>query len=140
MLKMRLTRIGKKHQPAYRIVVTPKENPALGEYLDLIGTYNPIKEELQINNELALNWLNKGVKPSDRVARLLQKSGVAHKSIVIKNFVGKPKSEPAPAKTENSEKLPETAETSEQVESIVQDESVEDVAERETEKETPAES
>jgi small subunit ribosomal protein S16 len=94
MLKMRLTRIGKKHSPAYRIVVTPKENPALGQYLDLVGTYNPIKEELSVNKELALEWLNKGVLPSDRVARLLKKSGVEHKSIVIKNFVGKPKSEP----------------------------------------------
>lgn len=135
MLKMRLTRIGKKHQPAYRIVVTPKENPALGQYLDLVGTYNPIKEELSINKELALSWLNKGVLPSDRVARLLKQSGVEHKSIVIKNFVGKPKSEPKAAKPTAPAATDETPTEEAPVDEAV----TEEVAAPETVEETPAE-
>ncbi len=94
MLKIRLTRMGKKHQPHYRIVVTPKENPAQGQYLDLLGTYNPLKEDVSINTERALEWLNKGAQPSDRVARLLTTAGVSHRSIVVKTYQPKPKEEP----------------------------------------------
>ena len=86
MVKIRLTRMGKKHQPSYRIIVTPKSNPRQGNYLDLIGTYNPLKNEVAINSERALEWLNKGAQPSDRVARLFDKAGIKHKSIVVKFY------------------------------------------------------
>lgn len=94
MLKIRLTRMGKKHQPSYRIVVTPKENPARGQYTDLLGTYNPIAEQLDVNKEKAMEWLNKGAQPSERVARLLTKSGMTHRSLVVKVYQPKPKEEP----------------------------------------------
>lgn len=86
MLKIRLTRMGKKHQPTYRIVVTPKENPVKGQYLDLLGTYQPLRGEVNLNTERALEWLNKGAKPSQRIARLLTGAGVKHKSIKIEVY------------------------------------------------------
>ncbi len=95
MLKIRLTRIGKKHQPSYRIVVIPKERPVAGQYLDLVGTYNPLREELSVNNERVTEWLNKGAKPSERVARLLTKVGLKHNSIVVKRYSPKVKIEAA---------------------------------------------
>lgn len=116
MLKIRLTRMGKKHQPSYRIVVTPKENPAQGQYLDLVGTYNPIKGDVSINNDKAMDWLNKGAQPSERVARLLDKAGLKHKSIVVKMYQPKPKEEvaeeavpEAPVTEETTDATPEEA-------------------------------
>ncbi len=99
MLKIRLTRMGKKHQPSYRIVVMPKERPVAGQYLELVGTYNPLKEELSVNNDRVMEWLNKGAKPSDRVARLLSKVGLKHTSIVIKHYAPKPKAKESAAVT-----------------------------------------
>lgn len=93
MLKIRLTRMGKKHQPTYRIVVTPKENPVAGQYIDLLGTYDPIKADVKIDNAKALEWLNKGAQPSERVARLLTNAGVQHKSVVVKVYQPKAKEE-----------------------------------------------
>jgi small subunit ribosomal protein S16 len=95
MLKIRLTRMGKKHQPTYRIVVTPKENPVAGTYIDLLGTYNPIKGDVQIDTEKAIAWLNKGAQPSERLARILSKAGVQHKSVVVKVYTPKAKEEEA---------------------------------------------
>lgn len=128
MLKIRLTRIGKKHQPSYRIVVTPKENPALGQYLDLVGTYNPLKGDVKIDNEKAIEWLNKGAKPSDRVARLMEKVGLKHNSIVVKHYTPKPKEE---AKTEAKAEAPaedsvETEESPSITEAPAEDTLVED--------------
>jgi len=108
MLKIRLTRVGKKHQPSYRMVVTPKENPVQGQYLDLVGTYNPIKAEVKINQEKVLEWLNKGAQPSDRISRLLTQAGITHKLITVKVY------EPRPAKKAQEEKAapsPATATT-----------------------------
>lgn len=85
--------MGKKHQPSYRIVVIPKDSPVAGEYIDLIGTYNPIKAQVEINKEKALEWLNKGAQPSERIARLLAQAGVEHKSVVVKQYTPKPKEE-----------------------------------------------
>lgn len=91
MIKIRLTRIGKKHQPSYRLVVTPKENPAKGQYLELLGTYNPLQNHIAFDSDKVMAWLNKGAQPSNRVARLLDKAGLKHKSIIVKQFVPKPK-------------------------------------------------
>lgn len=74
-VKMRLHRVGAKHQPSYRIVITPALTPRDGSYLDQVGFYNPVSEPatITIDNEKAIAWLRKGVQPTDRVARLLAK-------------------------------------------------------------------
>lgn len=70
---MRLHRVGAKHQPSYRIIISPALAPRDGSYLDQVGFYNPRTEPatLEINNEKAVAWLRKGVQPTDRVAKLL---------------------------------------------------------------------
>ncbi len=107
MLKIRLTRMGKKHQPTYRVVVTHKDTPAQGGYLENLGLYNPIKGVFDVNSEKAMEWLNKGAQPSERVARLLDKAGLKHKSIVVKTYTPKPKEE---AVVEEAPVAPEAAE------------------------------
>lgn len=80
-VKIRLTRMGAKKKPTYRIVASDSRRPRDGKYLELIGTYNPTREpaEIKINEEVALKWLNNGAIPSDTVRNLLSKAGVMKK-------------------------------------------------------------
>ena len=77
-VKIRLTRMGSKKRPAYRIVASDSRRSRDGKYLELIGTYNPTTEpaEVKINEELALKWLNTGAIPSDTVRNLFSKAGI----------------------------------------------------------------
>lgn len=141
MLKIRLTRMGKKHQPTYRIVVTPKEHPVSGTYVDLIGTYDPIRAQVNIDTEKAIAWLNKGAQPSERIARLLDKAGVKHKSITVKHYTPKAKeevaTEAAPAAEETVTEEETSAETTE--EAAVETPEPTDAPAEEKSEETPAE-
>lgn len=78
MLKIRLTRLGDKKSPFYRIVVADSRKARDGEYLDLIGTFNPLTnpEEVKIDAEKATKWLSNGAQPTDTVKALLKKSGI----------------------------------------------------------------
>ena len=78
-VKLRLTRMGAKKRPAYRIVASDSRVKRDGEYLELVGTYNPIANETKINEEVALKWLRNGAQPSDTVRSLLSKAGVMKK-------------------------------------------------------------
>ena len=78
-VKLRLTRMGAKKRPTYRIVATDSRSPRDGEYLELIGTYSPLVEEVRINEEIALKWLNNGAIPTDTVRNLFSKEGIMKK-------------------------------------------------------------
>lgn len=80
-VKLRLTRMGAKKRPTYRIVATDSRRPRDGQYLELIGTYAPIDSENQvkINEEVALKWLNTGAIPTDTVRNLFSKAGIMKK-------------------------------------------------------------
>ena len=80
-VKIRLTRMGAKKRPSYRIVATDSRRPRDGQYLELIGTYNPITvpAEVKINEEKAMKWLNNGAIPSDTVKNLFSKAGIMKK-------------------------------------------------------------
>lgn len=81
MLRIRLRRVGAKKQPSYRIVVTEREAPRDGAFLEIIGFYNPRTEPetVDINEERALHWLSQGAQPSDAVKRMLTKTGIMDK-------------------------------------------------------------
>lgn len=81
MLKMRLTRIGKKKKPFYRVVIAPSNAPREGQFVEIIGHYNPIPDpaEIKFNEERAIYWLKTGVQPTERVKKLLQVQGVWQK-------------------------------------------------------------
>ena len=78
-VKLRLTRMGAKKRPSYRIVASDSRQKRYGEYLELVGTYNPIADETKINEEVALKWLRTGAQPSDTVKNLLSKAGIMKK-------------------------------------------------------------
>ena len=86
-VKLRLTRMGKKKQPMYRVVATDSHTKRDGEYIELIGTYNPLTKPatVKIDEEVALKWLNNGAIPSDTVKNLLRDAGVMKKFADSKN-------------------------------------------------------
>lgn len=77
MLKIRLTRRGKKRQPIYRIVVMESGVKRDGRYVESIGVYNPLvnPEGVTMKEERALYWLSVGAQPTDAVRRLLKNQG-----------------------------------------------------------------
>ena len=79
-VKLRLTRMGAKKRPTYRIVATDSRRPRNGQYLELVGTYSPVGDsQVKINEEVALKWLNNGAIPTDTVRNLLSKEGIMKK-------------------------------------------------------------
>ena len=80
-VKLRLTRMGGKKKPFYRIVASDSRRPRDGKYLELIGTYDPSKDpaDIKIDEEKALKWLNTGAIPSDTVRNFLSKQGIMKK-------------------------------------------------------------
>ena len=81
MVKMRLKRMGAKKVPFYRIVVADSRSRRDGRDIDLIGTYDPTKKPaiITINEEKALEWLNKGAVPTDTVRSILSQNGTMQK-------------------------------------------------------------
>lgn len=78
-VKIRLTRMGAKQRPSYRIVASDSRVKRDGKYLELIGTYDPITKQTRIDEEIAMKWLERGAQPSDTVKNLLSKAGVIKK-------------------------------------------------------------
>lgn len=78
MLRIRLSRVGKKGKPAYRIVVAEAKSPRDGSYLEWIGTYDPMQNPpaITLKHDRALHWLRVGAQASDPVHRILEKNGV----------------------------------------------------------------
>ncbi len=81
-VKMRLTRIGDKKSPFYRIVVIDSRKAQSGEYIDKIGYVDPLKTpaEIKIDVEKAKSWLAKGVQPTETVKSYLVAAGALEKS------------------------------------------------------------
>jgi len=74
-VKIRLTRMGFKKKPFYRIVVADSRSPRDGKFIDNIGTYDPKSEpsKIEVDKEKALEWIKKGAKPSNTVQKLFEK-------------------------------------------------------------------
>ncbi len=77
-VKMRLTRLGKKKSPFYRVVIADARAPRDGRFVEEIGYYNPLTEpaEIKIDADKAKQWLQNGAQPTDTVKALLKKSGI----------------------------------------------------------------
>ncbi len=77
-VKLRLTRVGKKKQPTYRLVAADSRSPRDGRFIEIIGTYAPRLEPsgIKIDADRALHWLNHGAQPSARVEKLLKIEGI----------------------------------------------------------------
>jgi small subunit ribosomal protein S16 len=92
MVKIRLMRAGKRKQPSYRVVVADSRSPRDGRFIENIGKYNPRvhPSTIDIDEERALHWLQRGAQPSDPVRVLLRKTGIWSR------FTGEAPPEPAP--------------------------------------------
>jgi small subunit ribosomal protein S16 len=79
LLKIRLRRTGAKKQPSYRVVVAQSTAPRDGTFIEILGYYNPLTDPstFKVNEERTREWLKNGAQPTERVAKLLAKSGIA---------------------------------------------------------------
>ena len=86
MLVIRLRRTGKKKRPSFRVIVAEKTMPIYGRFVDIIGNVNlqVQPKTINIDKEKALEWIKKGAKPSDTVARLMIKEGILKEEDVEK--------------------------------------------------------
>ena len=77
-VRIRLTRIGKRKEPHYRVVVADQRSPRDGKFIEIIGKYKPLDDPsvIDIDEDRALAWLRKGAQPSESVATLFRKVGV----------------------------------------------------------------
>ena len=80
-VKLRLKRMGSKQKPFYRIVAADSRSPRDGKFIELVGTYNPVKgsEVVTVDEEKALKWLNNGAEPTETVRNILSKQGIMKK-------------------------------------------------------------
>ena|SRR3989344_7172195 len=85
MLAIKLKRIGKKHQPSYRIIVAEKKSKVSGRYVDDLGWMNPKSKEVKVDQERVTHWISVGAKPTETVHNLLVKSGVIQGAKISKH-------------------------------------------------------
>lgn len=84
-MKIRLARGGSKKRPFYSVVAADSRSPRDGRFVEKLGTYNPLlpkdsEERIKLDVDRVKHWLGEGAKPTDRVARFLEASGVLEKS------------------------------------------------------------
>ena len=77
-VRMRLTRVGSKKNPIYRVVVADSRSPRDGRFIEIVGRYNPQTDPsvIEFDEERVKHWLSQGVKPTDPVQRLLKAKNI----------------------------------------------------------------
>jgi len=103
MLRIRLTRTGKKNQPHFRVVIAEHRKAVKGRYLEILGHYNPRSKEISLNKEKIKEWIKKGAQPSVTMNNLLVREGVLAKEDLIKVTVIKKKTEEEEKEEEKEE-------------------------------------
>lgn len=83
-VKLRLTRMGAKKAPFYRIVAVDSRKARDGQYIEQIGYYNPVKDpaEVKVDIDIAKKWLDCGAQPTDTVRDLLVEAGAMEKKVI----------------------------------------------------------
>ena len=78
-VKLRLTRVGSKKNPIYRIVAADARSPRDGKFIEIVGRYNPQLEPslIEVDEEKVRGWLQKGAQPTETVGRLLKIKGIS---------------------------------------------------------------
>lgn len=88
MVRIRLTRVGSKKNPIWRVVVADKRSPRDGRVIENVGTYNPQTEPstVTLKQDRLEHWISKGAQPSDQVLKLMktQDLGVDGKPVAAK--------------------------------------------------------
>ena len=77
-VRMRLTRVGSKKKPIYRVVVADARSPRDGRFIEIIGRYNPQTDPstIELDEDKVKDWLGKGAQPSDAVSKLIKAAGI----------------------------------------------------------------
>ena len=77
-VRMRLTRVGSKKNPIYRVVVADSRSPRDGRFIEIVGRYNPQTDPSTIDLDEAKikDWLDKGAQPSEAVSKLIKVAGI----------------------------------------------------------------
>jgi small subunit ribosomal protein S16 len=77
-VRMRLTRVGSKKNPIYRVVVADSRSPRDGRFIEIVGRYNPQTEPstIEFDETKVREWLGKGAQPSNAVSRLLKAKNI----------------------------------------------------------------
>jgi small subunit ribosomal protein S16 len=78
-VKLRLTRVGSKKNPIYRVVAADSRSPRDGKFIEIVGRYNPQTEPstIDLDETKVKDWLGKGALPTEAVARLLKVKGIS---------------------------------------------------------------
>lgn len=118
MLKIRLQRVGKKHDPSFRVVLTDsRKGPKSGKFLEILGNYNARKGEPQLKGDRIKEWVAKGAQISDTVNNLLIKSGIIKgekKDVLHHDRIKKALAKKEGEKPKEESKAEETAPSSEE--------------------------
>ena len=144
-VKIRLARGGSKKRPYYRIVVADIRAPRDGKYIERVGSYNPLlpkdhEDRIKLDIDRIKEWLSKGAKPTDRVARFLDAEGILKREPRNNPQKAIPKKEPEEAKEEApAEEAKEEAPAEEAKEEAPSEEAKEEAPAEETKEEAPAE-
>ena len=108
MLVIRLLRIGKKHQPSYKIVVTDKRNaPKGGRFVDEVGSWNPLTKQRILKKEKIKEWISKGAQVSDTVHNMLVAEKIIEGKKLSSHKKSKKKVEEPKIEEKKVEKKPE---------------------------------
>jgi small subunit ribosomal protein S16 len=77
-VKLRLTRVGSKKNPIYRVVAADSRSPRDGKFIEIVGRYNPQTEPstIELDEDKVKDWLSKGAQPTEPVERLLKIKGI----------------------------------------------------------------
>lgn len=78
MVRIRLRRVGQRHQPSYRIVAADSEAPRDGRFLEILGFYNPRTDPFtfEVREDRVYDWMSKGAQPSESLLKLFQIVGL----------------------------------------------------------------
>lgn len=152
MVKLRLSRFGRKGEPTYRLVATDSKNKRDGRAIEELGYIIPKNKQMKLETERIQYWLSVGAQPSETVARMLVREGLLDKSkLPVRTFGDKPGKQNADRKEAKAAKVeaaneaknkpaePVAEEVSETVEEVKAEEATEAVAEEVKVEETPAE-
>lgn len=102
MVKIRLSRTGRKNHPSYRVVISNAREKRESHFIEEIGHFDPLKKVFEVKKDRAEYWLSVGAQPTDRVKSNFIKQGLVEKPTYVKKYTkpqGKKAKERAP-KTE----------------------------------------
>jgi len=137
LLRIRLTRTGKKSQPSYRIVVAEHTSPIKSKFVEIIGHYNLARtpRELVVDQDRVKHWISVGAKPTDSVAALLKSSGMDG----MDKYIVKPRDLKRKKRNATEEKAPAAQAAQVPTATVSEAPAEEEVAEEAAEEEIPKE-